>query len=67
MPEQCEKHSEKKNNQNSFLMCLDFCVCERQRDRDRGRKREVKWKCPSEFQDIQVRLHDEKFKIRSSI
>lgn len=48
-------------------MCLDFCVCERQRDRDRGRKREVKWKCPSEFQDIQVRLHDEKFKIRSSI
>ena len=39
MPEQCEKHSEKKKNP-SFLMCLDFCVCERGREAETEAERE---------------------------
>ena len=40
MPEQCEKHSEKKKKKPSFLMCLDFCVCERGREAETEAERE---------------------------
>lgn len=55
MPEQCKKHSEKKNNKNSFLMCLDFFVCARGRETETEaeRERSSKVECPSEFPGYQ--------------